>query len=661
MTDARELLWQPSQEAKAAASITRYANYLTTSGAGPFDSYQDLWSWSVRQLPEFWASIWDFFDITASQPYRQVLTRRQMPGAGWFDGSTLNFAEHLVRLPSASRPAILYAAEDRPLAALSWQDLMSQAAGLAATLREAGIRAGDRVVSALPNIPEAVVAFIATASIGAIWSNASPEFGNAGLLDRFAQIEPSFLFCCDGYRYGGRTFDRTGVVRELQSALPSLRGTVLVPVLGGGTLPPGKTLRWDDAVRNPAADPLLFEQVPFEHPLWIVYTSGTSGPPKAIVHGHGGVLLERLKATSLHLDVRPGDVFFWYTTTGWVMWNLLVSALLSGATIVLYDGSPKYPDFDTLWALAEQSGATLFGASAAFIGSCIEAGLRPGADHDLSQLRAIGSTAAPLSSEGYRWVYAAVKRDVLLASSSGGTDVATAFVGSCPVLPVYAGEMQCRCLGVDVHAFDERGRSVTGEVGELVVTQPMPSMPLYFWGDKEGARYTDSYFARYPGVWCHGDSIRITTDGYSVISGRSDSTINRQGIRIGTSEVYRVVEAMPEVADSLVVEIGGAAGIGGASGASRMELFIVTAPGFSLDDDLAARIRRELGEQLSPRHTPDGITAIPAVPRTLTGKKLEIPVKRVLMGAAVEEAVTLASVANPEALGAFASPADRRL
>ena len=583
-----------------------------------------------------------------------------MPGARWFPGASLNYAEQALRWDD-DRPAVEFRAEpgSRPPETITYRDLRRRVAEVAAGLRHLGVGRGDRVAAYAPNIPETLIAFLATASLGAIWSSCSPDFGVTAVLDRFRQIEPKVLVAADGYVYRGTVHDRRSEVAELERHLPSVEAVVTVANLGRemSGLPfdelaapnlDGFVPQRYESVQNrrPGAD-LVFERVPFDHPLWVLYSSGTTGLPKALVHGHGGIVLEHLKALSLHHDLGRDDRFFWYTSTGWMMWNLLVGGLLVGATVVLYDGSPAAPDLGALWRMAEDTGTTYFGASAAYIQSCMKAGIVPAEEADLSRLRAVGSTGAPLSPEGFRWVYEAVHPDLALGSVSGGTDVCTAFVGSCPVLPVRAGEIQCRYLGAAVAAFDEDGKPVVDEVGELVVTEPMPSMPVRLWGDEGHARYRAAYFDTYPGVWRHGDWIRITEQGGCVIYGRSDSTLNRGGVRIGTSELYRVVEDVDQVVDSLVVDTGRLGDEG------RCWLFVVLADGAVLDDDLRATIARRLRAELSPRHVPDEIVAVAEVPRTLNGKKLEVPVKRILQGERWEAVVSPDAMANPAALDVF--------
>jgi acetoacetyl-CoA synthetase len=644
-----EFLWEPSAESVERATMTRYMRWLAESRGLAFDDYESLWRWSATEIEDFWASIWDYFDVQAATPYSEVLQDRGMPGANWFPGATPSHPQHIFRGKRGGDVAVHHASELRELTELTWDELRDQVARTAAGLRELGVGRGDRVVAYMPNIPETLVAFLATASIGAVWSSCSPDFGASSVVDRFAQIEPKVLLCVDGYRYGGRDFDRMDTVAGLQADMPTLEHTVVLSYLNQA---PELTrlenaISWEDLLASGAGVPLEFEPVPFDHPLWVLYSSGTTGLPKAIVQGHGGILLEHLKKLHLHVDAQEGDRVFWFTTTGWMMWNFLVGGLLTPASIVLYDGSPGHPDMGVLWDLAERTGMTCFGTSASYIAACMKAGVEPGSGRDLSRLRSVGSTGSPLSPEGFEWVYDHVGRDTWLFSTSGGTDVCTAFVGGVPLLPVYRGELQGRALGAKVEAFDEDGTSITDEVGELVITEPMPSMPLYLWGDDDGSRYRASYFEQYPGIWRHGDWIEITSRGTAVIYGRSDSTINRQGVRMGTSEIYRAVQAVPEVVDAVVVDIPRP----GTEG--WMPLFVVLAEDAELDDDLVAEIKRRIRELCSPRHVPDAIYAIAEVPRTLSGKVLEVPVKRILTGTAPEQAASRDSLANPASLDYF--------
>jgi acetoacetyl-CoA synthetase len=628
------LLWEPPAELTERAVMTRY---LRERG---FDRYDELWRWSVEDLDGFWGSIWDFFGVAGS--YDRVLASREMPGAQWFPGTQVNYAEHLFRGKDPAATAIVHASELRDLGHLTWGELREQTARLAALLRSLGVERGDRVAAYMPNIPETIAAFLATASIGAVWSSCSPDFGPRSVIDRFAQIEPTVLLAVDGYRYNGRDFDRRETIDRIAAEV-------------GGRVVRLGYLSGDGWLEDGAPDAgLAFEPVPFDHPLWVLYSSGTTGVPKAIVHGHGGILLEHLKKLHLHVDLQAGDRLFWFTTTGWMMWNFLVSGLLTEAAIVLYDGSPAEPDMGVLWDLAESSRMTTFGTSAAYISACMKAGVEPAAGRDLSALRAVGSTGSPLSPEGFRWVYDHVGRDTWLFSTSGGTDLCTAFVGGCPIVPVYEGELQARSLGASVEAWDPDGRPLINEVGELVITKPMPSMPLYLWNDPDGERYRESYFSTYPGIWRHGDWIEITDRGTAIITGRSDSTINRGGVRMGTAEIYRAVLAVDEVVDALVVDVPRA------DGEDWMPLFVVLRDDDAeLDEDLQRRIRTRIREDCSPRHVPNEIVAVEEVPRTLSGKILELPVKRILMGTPPDQAASRDSLANPAALDFFVSWAAR--
>ena len=636
------VLWTPTPEQVEQATLTRYTRWLEAREGRTFETYADLWRWSIDDVEAFWASIWEFFDVRASQPYERVLGRREMPGAEWFPGATLNYAEHVFRGKDDAAVALRHAAEERPLQAMTWGELRALTARIAAGLRAQGVGRGDRVVAYLPNGPEAMAAVLAAASLGAIWSSCSPDFGARSVVDRFAQIEPAVLLAVGGYRYGGRWFDRREIVAGLMAQMPTLRATVLL-----GDDPLDGTVPWDDFLGDDGE--LAFEPVPFDHPLWVLYSSGTTGLPKAIVQGHGGILLEQLKHHHLHLDARAGDRIFWFTTTGWMMWNFLVGVLLTDASVVLYDGNPGHPDLGVLWDLAEEAGVTCFGTSAAYIASCMKAGIVPGEGRDLSALRAVGSTGSPLAPEGFDWVYEQLGDATWLFSTSGGSDLCTAFVGGVPTLPVYEGELQGRMLGARVEAWDPDGRPLIGEVGELVLVEPMPSMPLFLWGDADGSRYRDSYFSMYPGVWRHGDWIEITERGTAIIYGRSDSTINRGGVRMGTSEIYRAVLSLDEIVDALVVDVDG-----------WMPLFVVLREGATLDEDLKRRIAQRVREDCSPRHVPNVVYAVAEVPRTLSGKVLEVPVKRILMGTPPDKAASRDSLANPAALDPFVELAGKR-
>jgi len=641
------LLWEPSEEMKRQANSTQYMQWLENEKGLYFDDPEKLWQWSVNSLEDFWASLWDYFHIKTSKPYSTVLSERKMPGVQWFPGAELNYAEHIFRNATSSRPALLFQSESQTLVEISWDELYQKVSTVAEALRKMGVQRGDRVVSYMPNIPESAIAFLASASLGAIWSSCSPDFGTSSVIDRFKQIEPNVLFAVDGYRYNGKAIDRRSTIGELQQSLPTLEKTVLVPYL----FPDLSTEAYRDAMlwqeMPPATSELTFEQVPFDHPLWVLYSSGTTGLPKAIVQGQGGILLEHLKSLYLGFDLKTEDRFFWYTTTGWMMWNLLLGGLLVGSTVLLYDGSPSYPDINVLWEFAEKSGMTFFGTSAGYILACMKAGIEPGKTYNLSKLRGLGSTGSPLPPEGFQWVYDKIKRDIWLASVSGGTDVCSAFLGGSILLPVCAGELQCRALGAKVESFDDNGKPLIDEMGELVITEPMPSMPLFFWNDLQNKRYRESYYDVYPGVWRHGDWVKITSRGSAVIYGRSDSTINRKGIRMGSSEIYRVVEDLPEILDSLVI------GVERPGGDYYMPLFVVLRQGTELDDALKAKIRDKIRSNLSPHHVPDEVFAIAEVPRTLNGKKLEVPIKKLFMGAPLEKAISVDSMSNPQAMQYF--------
>jgi acetoacetyl-CoA synthetase len=644
------LLWEPTAEAIESTNLTAYQRWLAKERGLRFEGYHDLWQWSVDDIEAFWASIWDYFSIRAERPYKRVLGHREMPGAEWFPGARLSYAEHIFRGRDDAAVAIVHDFERLDRGEVTWGELRTQVAGIAAGLRELGVEPGDRVVGYLPNIPETIAIFLACASIGATWSCCSPDFGIRSVVDRFAQIEPKVLFAADGYRYGGKDFDRREAIAKLQGELPTLQATVLVPYLDAGATAPD-TVTLAEMQRE---GELTFVQLPFAHPLWVLYSSGTTGLPKAIVHGQGGVLLEHLKVLSLQVDLQAGDRFFWFTTTGWMMWNFVVGGLLTEATILLYDGNPATPSLDRLWDFAAETGMTCFGTSAAYIAACMKSGVRPAEGRDLSRLRAVGSTGSPLSPDGFRWVYEHVGSDTWLFSTSGGTDVVSAFVGGAPTLPVYEGELQARALGAAIEAWDEDGRAVVDKVGELVLTEPLPSMPVFFWGDPDGERYRESYFSVYPGVWRHGDWIEITSRGTAIITGRSDSTINRGGIRMGTAEIYSAVLALDEIRDALVVDVPQE------GEESWLPLFVVLEDGVELDDDLVKAIRTRVREDCSPRHVPSDVIAIDEVPRTLSGKVLEVPVKRILMGTPPEKAASRDSLANPEALDWFADLAKQR-
>ena len=670
------VVWTPPADIREHSRIGDYLRYLERERGLSFDDYHALWQWSVSDLSGFWGSIWDYFGVGdqlrdrairdadgAGRPaYDAVLGSDTMPGARWFTGARLNYAEHMLRNLPESGPVVLGRSQTRAPVDLTAAELRAAVARTRAGLQGLGVGRGDRVAAYLPNIPEALVLLLATASLGAVFSSCAPEFGTRSVVDRWSQIEPTVLVAVDGYRYGAKEVDRTGEVAAIRAALPKLQHVVVLAYLSAeraAGIP--DALAWDDllagsgprgaaAAANGATDvaDLVFEPVPFDHPLYVLYSSGTTGLPKPIVHGHGGILLEHLKVLALHFDLGPGDRFFWFSTTGWMMWNALVSGLAVGAAVVLVDGDPGYPDLGSLWRLADGAGVTFFGTSAPFLMACRKADLRPSELADLSRIRGLGSTGAPLPPEGFTWVYENVNPTLLLQSFSGGTDLCTGFVGGSPLLPVYAGELACPCLGAAVAAYDPSGHKVVGQLGELVIERPMPSMPVGFWGDPDGSRYRAAYFDDFPGVWRHGDWVEITPRGSCVITGRSDATLKRGGVRMGTAEFYSVVEGLPEIADSLVVHLEESA-----TGPEELLLFVVLAEGARLDESLRARLAAELRRNLSPRHVPDEIVAVAGVPRTLSGKKLEVPVKRILEGRPAAEAASAGALTDPRALEAF--------
>jgi len=635
------VLWTVPADIRETSRMGRYMTWLRDTRGLDFADYAALWEWSVTDLAAFWRSIWDYFDVRALTPPSAVLAEGAMPGAKWFPGATLNYAEHVLRMPGLADddPVVIAYSQTRSPATLTGRQLRDEVRRIRAGLKGLGVGRGDRVAAYAPNIPETYALMLATASLGAIFSSCAPEFGSRSVIDRWKQIEPRILVAVDGYRYGDKAIDRRDEVATIRRELSSVEHLITIGYLDAGR----------DEFHDLDGDaPLEFDPVPFDQPLYVLYSSGTTGLPKPIVHGHGGILVEHLKMLALHHDLGPGDRFFWFTTTGWMMWNFLASGPAVGAAIVLFDGNPGWPDMSAMWRLAEEAGITYFGTSAPFLLACRKAGVQP----PRTRIRGVGSTGAPLPAEGFDWVYDHVGRDLQLQSLSGGTDVCTGFVGGTPLLPVIEGVISCRCLGAKVESFDPSGQPVIGELGELVITAPMPSMPVGFWNDPDGSRYREAYFDVFPGVWRHGDWITIGADGTCVITGRSDATLNRGGVRLGTAEFYSVVENIDEVVDSVVVHLD--------EHGDELLLFVVLADGIELDDELRGRIRAELRTALSPRHVPDEIHQVRAVPRTLSAKKLEVPVKRILTGTPVDSAAAKGALANPESLTAFEQLAVRR-
>lgn len=632
-------LWQPTERYIEDSNLKKYENWLLKNKGLKFENYQQIWQWSVENLEDFWESLWQFFDVKSHSPYKTVLqSSNEMLESRWFVGATLNYAEHVFRNKTTDYPAIIFKSEVQPTVEISWDELENQVVAIQQYLIKKGIQKGDRIVGYLANTPETVAIFLAVNSLGAIWSCCSPDFGVDSIVDRFQQIEPKILFTCTGYHYGSKYFDKSQVVSDLSTKLISLDDVVVI----------GES-KWNEIIAQPTASELIFTPVEFSHPIWVLYSSGTTGKPKAITHSTGGNLIEHLKALVIHQNVSTGERFSWYTTTGWMMWNYAISSLLCGATLCIYDGSPGYPNMNVLWEFVRQNRINHFGSGAAFYIGCMK-----NLEWDNEQaielkkyLKTIGSTGSPLPPEAFKWIYEKVSANVQLISLSGGTDVCSAFIGGSPYLPVYEGEMQCFTLGSAIEAWNDEGKPVENEVGELIITQPMPSMPIFFWNDTDNQRYRSSYFEKYPKVWCHGDWIKTTENKGVVIYGRSDATLNRDGVRIGTAEIYNAVESLPFIKDSVVVCIEKS------DGSSSMPLFVVLNNGESLDDEKIMAIKRILRTQYSPRHVPDAIFEVTDIPYTISGKKMEMPIKKILMRTPLEKAVSLDTMRNPDSIQWF--------
>jgi len=641
-----KLLWIPSDSFKEQTNLSRYMGWLQDEKLLEFNDYHDLWRWSVDNYEYFWLTILEYFKVDYAGNFSSVVNQNEMPGISWFKGIKLNYAEHIFRKQNSNNPAIIFKSESSSILEISWQELSNQVASLQNFLKKQGVVEGDRVAAYLPNIPQAIISFLAVNSLGAIWSSTSPDFGTSSVVDRIAQIEPKVLIAVDSYKYAGKHFDRSVDLIEILKSVPTIESLIIVDP--STEIESGEDINvasWSTATASNPKE-ITFTKVDFNHPIWVLYSSGTTGIPKAITHSHGGILLEHLKYLSFHNDVHHGDRCFWYTTTGWMMWNYIQASLLCGGTVVLYDGSPAYPDINALWKFAEDAQINHFGTSAGFIVANMKAETHPGSEYNLSKLKSIGSTGSPLPPEAFKWIYQEVKKDLWLTSISGGTDVCSAFVGGNPLWPVYEGEIQCRALGCALAAYDEMGKSIESEMGEMVITKPMPSMPIFFWGDKNNKRYKESYFEMYPGIWRHGDWTEITPREGIVIFGRSDSTLNRGGIRIGTAEIYRAVDTIPEVADAMIVYLD-------SDKQEIMPLFVKLVPGTVLDDALVQKIKSKIRSSFTPRHVPDKIIAVEDIPYTISGKKMETPIKKILLGADVNKVIKTDAMKNPQALEEF--------
>lgn len=641
------LLWEPSEKFVQDSNLSHYMQWLREHKNLSFSDYQSLWSWSTENVEAFWESLWQYFAILHDGNYEAVISGTEMPYIQWFEGTKLNYAEHIFRNSTSERPAIIFKSEASPLTEMSWETLTRRVASLQHYFIEQGIQAGDCIVGYLPCTPDATIAFLAANSLGAIWSSCSPDFGTQSVLERFEQIKPKILVAVDQYQYNGKVFDKSEVIEALIKGIPSLEKTIVI----GESIKNEKLIDWD-SVTIESTHKLKFTRVPFSHPIWVLYSSGTTGLPKAITHSHGGILVEQLKYGTFHNDIKPGERCFWYTTTGWMMWNYIQGSLLAGGTLILYDGSPAYPSLHAMWSFIEEAKINHFGTSAGFILANMKEQVEA-KKFNLSPLRSIGSTGSTLPPEGFEWIYENIKSDLWLTSMSGGTDVCSAFVGGNPIWPVYAGEIQCRALGCKLESFSEVGKSLLNEVGEMVITKPMPSMPIYFWNDENHTRYMESYFEMYPGIWRHGDWTEITERYSVIIYGRSDATLNRGGIRIGTSEIYRAVDKIPEVKDSMIICIEKK------GGNFWMPLFVVMQPDIELTTDIIKNINQTIRNDYSPRHVPDTVLAVTDLPYTISGKKTETPVKKVLMGLDPKEVVNKGALRNPESMEFFIQLANK--
>lgn len=635
-----KVLWKPTPQSIERSNLTRYMKWLAKHHKLNFETYDQLWQWSIDHVDDFWQSLWTYFDIISEGSYDKVRSGDEMPGIKWFEGARLNYAEHVFRNFQSDHTAIIHTSEKKSIERISWSTLRKDTAAFQHFLITAGVKKGDCVVAYIPCIPEATIAFLATNSLGAIWSSCSPDFGTQSVIDRFAQIEPKILVTADSYSYGGKEFNKQEVIAAIVKAIPSIEKVVVI-----SSEPKVKEnyISWSKIMEDDA-DQLTFTRVDFNHPIWVLYSSGTTGLPKAITHSHGGILLEQLKYLTFHKDLQPGESCFWYTTTGWMMWNHIQASLLCKGIMILYDGSPAYPDLNALWKFAEDTKMNHFGTSAGFLLANMKAGITPGKSFDLKNLRAIGSTGSTLPPEGFAYVYEQVKPDVWLTSMSGGTDVCSGFVGGNALWPVHQGEIQCRTLGCSLFAYDEEGNEVNQSVGEMVITKPMPSMPIFLWNDPHFERYKESYFEMYPGIWRHGDWIEITDNNGVIIYGRSDATLNRGGVRIGTSEIYRAVDQIKEIKDSVIICIERD------KGEFYMPLFVMTADGVDLGEDLKTKIKKTIKDAYSPRHVPDDIFATPDIPYTISGKKTEAPIKKIFMGRDPEKVVNKGALRNPESM-----------